>query len=112
MSITNTYLIQLCGSLTQSVLHLNLSQANHPMGGVRANPFSRACTPPLHTKATVNARSLAAVMMDRQPLTCVKRLPRLVYFESNLKIFSSGTRNKSKCVALPNSIFIFPNLPF
>merc|ERR1719356_433200 len=28
------------GSFSQSVLHLNLSQANHPMGGVLASPFS------------------------------------------------------------------------
>ena len=35
-----TDLIQLWKSLTQSVLHLNRSQANHPMGGVRAKPLS------------------------------------------------------------------------
>ena len=33
--------MQLWGSLTQSVLHLNLSQASQPMGGVFARPFSR-----------------------------------------------------------------------
>ena len=35
--------MQLCGSLTQSVLHLKRCQASQPMGGVRASPLSRAC---------------------------------------------------------------------
>lgn len=33
--------MQLSGSFLQSVLHLNLSHANHPIGGVLAKPFSR-----------------------------------------------------------------------
>ena len=37
-------LMQLWGSLAQSVLHLNRSQANQPMGGVVANPFSKLTT--------------------------------------------------------------------
>ena len=32
--------MQLSGSFLQSVLHLNLSQVSHPIGGVRANPLS------------------------------------------------------------------------
>lgn len=32
--------MQLSGSFLQSVLHLNLSQLSHPMGGVLARPFS------------------------------------------------------------------------
>ena len=31
--------MQLSGSLLQSVLHMNLSQVSHPIGGVLANPF-------------------------------------------------------------------------
>ena len=34
-------LMQLCGSFSQSVLHLNRSQASQPMGGVIARPLSR-----------------------------------------------------------------------
>ena len=41
-----THLMQLCGSLMQSVLHLKRSQASQPIGGVRASPLSRAWTPP------------------------------------------------------------------
>lgn len=36
------YLMQFSGSFLQSVLHLNLSQLSHPIGGVLARPFSRA----------------------------------------------------------------------
>ncbi len=36
------YLIQLAGSFAQSVLHLNLSQVSHPMGGVSPSPLSNA----------------------------------------------------------------------
>lgn len=36
-----TDLIQLSGSFTQSVLHLNRSHANQPMGGVLATPLSK-----------------------------------------------------------------------
>lgn len=39
-----TYLMQFSGSPSQSVLHLNRSQDNHPIGGVRAKPFSKAVT--------------------------------------------------------------------
>lgn len=35
--------MQLSGSFLQSVLHLNLSQASQPIGGVLASPFSRQC---------------------------------------------------------------------
>lgn len=45
------YLIQLSGSFLQSVLHLNLSQASHPMGGVRARPFSSPRTKLTKVKA-------------------------------------------------------------
>ena len=38
------YLIQLSGSFLQSVLHLNRSHDNHPIGGVSAKPLSSACT--------------------------------------------------------------------
>lgn len=37
-----SYLMQLSGSLSQSVLHMNLSQCSQPMVGVRASPLSRA----------------------------------------------------------------------
>lgn len=37
-----SYLMQLSGSRRQSVLHMNLSQCNQPMVGVRARPLSRA----------------------------------------------------------------------
>lgn len=37
-----SYLTQLSGSRRQSVLHMNLSQCNQPMVGVRAKPLSRA----------------------------------------------------------------------
>lgn len=33
--------MQLSGSFLQSVLHLNLSHASHPIGGVLARPLSR-----------------------------------------------------------------------
>lgn len=46
--------MQLWGSFSQSVLHLNLSHASQPMGGVRANPFSSACTPTLMASAPNN----------------------------------------------------------
>ena len=36
-----THLMQFSGSFLQSVLHLNLSQVSHPIGGVRANPLSK-----------------------------------------------------------------------
>lgn len=36
--------MQFSGSPTQSVLHRNRSHDNHPIGGVRATPFSRPCT--------------------------------------------------------------------
>lgn len=39
-----SYLIQLSGSFLQSVLHRKRSHANQPMGGVLANPFSKAFT--------------------------------------------------------------------
>lgn len=35
------YLIQFSGSPSQSVLHRNRSQLSHPIGGVRARPFSK-----------------------------------------------------------------------
>lgn len=35
------YLIQLSGSPSQSVLHRNRSHDSHPIGGVRAKPFSK-----------------------------------------------------------------------
>ena len=44
--MNNLSLMQLWGSFSQSVLHLNLSQASQPIGGVRASPLSRARTPP------------------------------------------------------------------
>ncbi len=54
-----SHLMQLYGSLSQSVLHLNLSQANQPMGGVRANPFSKAW-PTSHMRHTeVNEKKRA-----------------------------------------------------
>lgn len=34
--------MQFSGSWSQAVLHMNLSQCNQPMVGVRARPFSRA----------------------------------------------------------------------
>lgn len=34
--------MQLSGSFSQSVLHLNLSQLSQPIGGVRARPLSNA----------------------------------------------------------------------
>lgn len=37
-----SHLMQLSGSWSQSVLHMNLSQCNQPMVGVRARPLSRA----------------------------------------------------------------------
>ena len=40
--IQHANLMQKSGSLTQSVLQRNLSQASHPMGGVLAKPLSRA----------------------------------------------------------------------
>ena len=40
--MNNLSLMQLWGSFSQSVLQRNLSQANQPMGGVRARPLSRA----------------------------------------------------------------------
>ena len=40
----HAHLMQLCGSLTQSVLHLKRSHASQPIGGVRARPFSSPCT--------------------------------------------------------------------
>ena len=43
---TVTHLMQLCGSLMQSVLHLNRPHASQPIGGVTANPLSRPLTPP------------------------------------------------------------------
>ena len=39
-----TYLMQLSGSLSQSVLHRNRSHDNQPIGGVRAKPLSNDCT--------------------------------------------------------------------
>lgn len=44
MQQQTTYLMQFSGSPSQSVLHLNRSQDNHPIGGVRAKPFSKAVT--------------------------------------------------------------------
>ena len=41
-----THLMQLWGSLMQSVLHLNRSHASQPIGGVRASPLSSPLTPP------------------------------------------------------------------
>lgn len=38
-----TYLMQLSGSPSQSVLQRNRSHESHPIGGVLARPFSRAC---------------------------------------------------------------------
>lgn len=35
--------MQLAGSSAQSILQVNLSQESHPIGGVSANPLSRAC---------------------------------------------------------------------
>ena len=37
--------MQLSGSFLQSVLHLNLSQVIHPIGGVLANPLSNEVDP-------------------------------------------------------------------
>ena len=48
-----TYLTQFLGSLSQSILHLNRSQINHPIGGVLARPLSNACV--LTTHNIINA---------------------------------------------------------
>lgn len=37
-----SYLMQLWGSVSQSILHMNLSQCNQPMVGVSARPLSSA----------------------------------------------------------------------
>lgn len=37
-----SHLMQLSGSLSQSILHMNLSQCSQPMVGVRARPLSKA----------------------------------------------------------------------
>lgn len=37
-----SYLMQLSGSLSQSILHKNLSQCNQPIVGVSASPLSNA----------------------------------------------------------------------
>ena len=39
-----SYLIQLSGSPSQSVLHLKRSHDSHPIGGVFANPLSKHST--------------------------------------------------------------------
>ena len=44
VSTEMSYLIQLSGSFLQSVLHLNRSHDNQPMGGVKARPLSNPCT--------------------------------------------------------------------
>lgn len=52
----HTHLIQLSGSFLQSVLHLNLSQASQPIGGVLARPFSSAGTEVTNDKITQRIR--------------------------------------------------------
>lgn len=46
--------MQLSGSFLQSVLHRNLSQASHPIGGVLASPFSNADD---HPRAATSSRA-------------------------------------------------------
>lgn len=44
--------MQFSGSPSQSVLHLNLSHDNHPIGGVRAKPFSNAFVDAVNVRKT------------------------------------------------------------
>lgn len=65
--------MQLSGSFLQSVLHLNLSHANHPIGGVSANPFSSA----LQKFIIVNVQK-----STKQTLLFLAILSQLTRFES------------------------------
>lgn len=56
-----SYLMQLLGSLPQSILHMNLSQCNQPIVGFSARPLSSASTAGLIKP--INARRHAALDM-------------------------------------------------
>lgn len=47
------------------MLHLNLSHASQPMGGVRANPFSNPCTPTLMASAPNTAATSPPVILEK-----------------------------------------------
>jgi len=52
------YLTHSSGYVTQSVIHLYLCHASHPIGGVKANPLSRQVTP---WSKTANAATVTAI---------------------------------------------------
>lgn len=56
----STYLMQLSGSPSQSVLHLNRSQLSHPIGGVLASPLSKHST--LFTNKFANSKNITALI--------------------------------------------------
>lgn len=51
---SHRYLTHSSGYVSQSVMHLYLCHASHPIGGVKANPLSRPVTPTA-SPATVTA---------------------------------------------------------
>lgn len=58
--------MQLSGSFLQSVLHLNLSHANHPIGGVKANPLSNPdIFPNRHSTNTVQKQDFQDAIINR-----------------------------------------------
>lgn len=67
--ILNTYLIQFSGSPSQSVLHRKRSHDSHPIGGVRAKPFSRQSV--CGTKTTTHIK-IVAVVAETAPVQLLR----------------------------------------
>ena len=62
--VPKSHLMQLSGSFSQSVLHLNRSQVIHPIGGVFARPLSSAKAPGSAREKERDSRRAARIVTD------------------------------------------------
>ena len=85
--ISHTHLIQFCGSLSQSVLHANLSQASHPTNATQWNLIKTVIWLLTTTRMKITTHSEVFVLLhcsvrlfpNKLPLTSVLSLDTLSY---------------------------------
>lgn len=68
--LVSIYLIQLSGSPSQSVLHRKRSHDSHPIGGVRAKPFSKQFVFGTRITAHMKIVPIAVAMAVAELLRC------------------------------------------
>ena len=94
------YLTQLSGSFWQSILQRKRCHANHPMGGVRASPFS---------SATIIWKKLTTVKIIRgNPAFIVSTSRITIYWAPSL--LSSDFIRSCNCTARFNNMICYPSI--